>query len=247
MKVKSILVSQPQPKPEASPYVKLEKSNIKIDFRPFIHVEGVDAKDIRKQKIDFSQYTSVVLTSRNAVDHFFRLADETRFKVPDTMKYFCVSENIANYLQNYIVYRKRKIYVGEKHISDLTSSFKKHKEETFLLPTSDILSGDIPKVLNDLKLNWTRAIMYRTVSSDLSDLNNVKYDILVFFSPLGIKSLFENFPKFKQDKTRIATFGKSTVEAATQAGLKVDIQVPAPGIPSMSMALEEYIKSANKK
>ncbi len=243
MKVKSILISQPQPKTETSPYFKLEKKNIKVDFIPFIHVEGVEAREVRKQKIDFAQFTAIILTSRNAVDNFFRLAEEMRYKVPDALKYYCQSEAIAKYLQNYIVYRKRKIYVGQKTFADLIPLIKKHKDEKFLLPSSDVLSPSIEKTLDELAVDWKRAIMYKTVSSDLSDLENVYYDILVFFSPSGIKSLLENFPNFKQNDTRIAVFGKSTVNAAKDAGLKVDIQVPAPGIHSMSMALEKYVKT----
>lgn len=247
MKVKSILVSQPQPK-ESSPYHELGKrNNIKIDFRQFIHVEGVSAKDVRQQKIDFSNYTAVIFTSRNVVDHYFRLAEEMRFTVPDDMKYFCQSEAIAHYLQKYIVYRKRRIYVGEKGIQDLTPHFKKYKNEKYLLPSSDVLNPSVPMLLNELGLKWDRAILCRTMSSDLSDLEDVKYDILVFFTPSGIKSLFENFPKFKQDKTRIAVFGKTTVAAAKEMGLRIDIQVPTPETPSMTMALEKYVQEVNKK
>ncbi len=243
MKVKSILISQPQPKTDTSPYFKLERKNIKIDFIPFIHIEGVEAREVRKQKIDFTQFTAIILTSRNAVDNFFRLAEAMRYKVPDALKYYCQSEAIAKYLQTYIVYRKRKIYVGEKTFTDLIPIFKKHSNEKFMLPSSDVLSPVVIKTLNDLELNWKRAIMYKTVSNDLSELEDVYYDILVFFSPSGIKSLLENFPNFKQNKTHIAVYGKSTVNAAKDAGLKVNIQVPTPEIPSMSMALEKFVKT----
>ncbi|MXV37619.1 uroporphyrinogen-III synthase [Flavobacteriaceae bacterium Ap0902] len=247
MKVKSILVSQPQPTSESSPYYSLgEKQKVKVDFRPFIHVEGLNAKDIRQQKIDLSKYNAIVLTSRNAVDHFFRIAQEMRFIVPDAMKYFCQSEAVAYYLQKYIVYRKRKVYIGGKSFLDLKPILKKHKNLNFLVPSSDTLKPEVIKVMNDEKLNWKRAIMYQTVSSDLSDLNDVEYDILVFFSPSGIKSLFENFPDFKQDQTKIAAFGKSTVSAANEMGLKIDIPVPTPETPSMAMALEKFIKENNK-
>ena len=248
MKVKSILVSQPKPITDSSPYFDLsKKQKVKVDFRPFIHVEGLTAKDLRQQKIDFSKFSAVVLTSRNAVDHYFRLAEEMRYQVPDAMKYFCQSEAVAYYLQKYIVYRKRKVYIGGKTFSDLKPLLKKHKDLTFLLPSSDSLKPEVVKVMNGEKLNWKRAIMYHTVCSDLSDLTDVKYDILVFFSPSGIKSLFENFPDFKQDKTKIAAFGKTTVTAAKKMGLKIDIPVPTPETPSMAMALEKYIKEANKK
>ena len=248
MKVKTILVSQPAPKTETSPYFELsDKQKVKIDFRSFIHVEGVSSKEVRAQKIDLSQFSAIILTSRNAVDHFFRIAEEMRFKVPDTMKYFCQSEAVAYYLQKYVVYRKRKIYVGNRTFPELSKLIKKHKEEKFLLPSSDKLKPLIPAELEALGVNWTRAILYRTVVSDLSDLENVFYDILVFFSPSGIDSLFKNFPDFKQNNTRIAVFGNSTVKAATEAGLKCNITAPTPETPSMTMALEKYIKEVNKK
>lgn len=248
MKVKTILVSQPEPKIENSPYFELQqKQHVKIDFRPFIHVEGVPCKEVRLQKIDLSNYSAIILTSRNAIDHFFRVADEMRFKVPDSMKYFCQSEAIAFYLQKYVVYRKRKIYVGKRTFEELTPLIKKYKDETFLLPSSDKLKGNVPEMLNGLDINWTKAVFYRTVASDLSDLANVYYDILVFFSPSGIHSLFKNFPNFKQNQTRIAVFGDTTVKAVKDHGLRVDISAPTPETPSMSMALEKYIREVNKR
>ncbi len=248
MKVKTILVSQPEPKIENSPYFDLiERQKVKIDFRPFIHVEGVSSKDVRTQKVDLSQYTAIILTSRNSVDHFFRIAEELRFKVPDTMKYFCQSEAVAYYLQKYVVYRKRKIYVGKRTFAELSPLIKKYKTETFLLPSSDKLKPTVPVILNDLGVDWKQATFYKTVVSDLSDLRNVYYDILVFFSPSGIQSLFENFPDFEQNNTRIAVFGNTTVKAATEKGLRVDIQAPTPETPSMTMALEKYIKEVNNK
>ena len=240
MKVKTILVSQPAPKAENSPYSDLiEKQKVKIDFRPFIHVEGVQAKEVRAQKIDLKNYTAIILTSRNAVDHFFRIAEEMRFTVPDDMKYFCESEAVAYYLQKYVVYRKRKIYVGEKTFGDLAKIIKKYKDEKFLLPSSDKLKDIVPETLNDLGVKWDRGIFYRTVMSDLSDLTDVFYDVLVFFSPSGIDSLFKNFPDFQQNNTRIAAFGDSTIKAATDAGLKINIPAPTPETPSMTMALEK--------
>ena len=246
-KVKTILVSQPEPKIENSPYYDLqEKQKVKIDFRPFIHVEGVEAKEIRQQKVDLSQYTAIILTSRNSVDHFFRVADEMRFKVPDTMKYFCQSEAVAYYLQKYVVYRKRKIYVGKRTFSDLSPLIKKYKDENFLLPTTDKLKPQVPEILNGLNVKWKQAVFYKTVISDLSDLANVYYDILVFFSPSGIESLFHNFPDFKQNDTRIAVFGNTTIKALEARGLRVDISAPTPETPSMTMALEKYIEKSNK-
>lgn len=248
MKVKTILVSQPDPKGDASPYFELtEKHKVKVDFRPFIHVEGISVKDIRAQKIDFKNFTAIILTSRNAVDHLFRIAEEMRFKMPDDMKYFCQSEAVAYYLQKYVVYRKRKIYVGTKDFPELIKLIKKHKNEKFLLPSSDKLKPSIPIVLNTSGVNWTRADLYKTVTSDLSDLENVFYDILVFFSPSGIESLFQNFPNFKQNDTRIAAFGKTTVDAVVEAGLVCNIEAPTKETPSMTMALEKYIKEVNKK
>ncbi|MDP5078271.1 MAG: uroporphyrinogen-III synthase, partial [Nonlabens sp.] len=211
MKVKTILVSQPEPKMENSPYQSLvDKTKVKIDFRSFIHVEGATGKEVREQKIDLTKFTAIILTSRNSVDHFFRVADEMRFKVPDTLKYFCQSEAVAFYLQKYVVYRKRKIYVGKRTFKELLPLIKKHKSETFLAPSSDKLTEPIPEELEKLGIKGTAATFFRTVISDLSDLADVKYDVLVFFSPSGIDSLFHNFPTFKQDETCIAVFGNST-------------------------------------
>ena len=247
MKVKTILISQPEPVNENSPYTRLrEKHNLKIDFRPFIHVEGVDAKDVRRQKIDFADYTSVILTSRNSVDHFFRLAEDMRYKVSDATKYFCQSEAVAFYLQKYVVYRKRKIYVGEKSLTDLESVFKKFKDEKFLLPSSDILKPTTSSFLDSIGIDWTRAQLYKTVVSDLSDLRDVSYDVLVFFSPSGIQSLFHNFPDFEQNNTKIAVYGNTTVKAADEAKLRIDIKAPTEETPSMTMAIEKFI-SASKK
>ena len=247
MKVKTILVSQPEPKIENSPYFELqEKQKVKIDFRPFIHVEGVPAKDIRQQKVDLNHYTAIILTSRNAVDHFFRVAEEMRFKVPDSLKYFCQSEAVAFYLQKYVVYRKRKIYVGKRSFSELSPLIKKYKDEKFLSPNTDKVKDEVPETLNALGVNWKQATFYKTVISDLSDLADVSYDVLVFFSPSGIDSLFQNFPDFKQNETRIAVFGNTTIKAVEEKGLRVDIAAPTADTPSMTMALDKYIEKANK-
>jgi len=248
MKVKTILVSQPEPKVENSPYFELEeKQKVKIDFIPFIHVEGVSSKEVRQQKVDLTKYSAIILTSRNAVDHFFRIAEELRFKVPDTLKYFCLSEAVAYYLQKYVVYRKRKIYVGKRTFADLSPLIKKYKNEKFLLPSSDMLKPDVPKTLDKLGVEWKQATFYKTVVSDLSNLRDVTYDILVFFSPSGIKSLFENFPDFEQKETKIAVFGNTTIKAAKEHGLTVNIKAPTPDTPSMTMALQKYIAEKNKK
>jgi len=247
MKVKTILVSQPEPSSEKSPYKRLqEKLKLTVDFRPFIHVEGATSKEVRQQKIAFGEFDNVILTSRNAVDHYFRLCKEMRFTVPDTTKYFCLSEAVAYYLQKYVVYRKRKVYVGEGKINDLESVFKKFNKETFLFPTSDLLKKDVPDFLDQNGINWQRAILYRTVVSDLSDLRDVYYDVLAFFSPSGIESLFKNFPDFKQNKTRIAAYGNTTIQAAEEAGLEVQIKAPSPDSPSMTMAIEQYVDKVNK-
>ncbi len=247
MKVKTMLVSQPEPKAENSPYFELQqKHKIKIDFRPFIHIEGVSAKDIRAQKIDLNHFSAIILTSKNAVDHFFRVAEEMRYKVPEDLKYFCQSEAIAFYLQKYVIYRKRKIYVGTKDFADLSPMIKKYKTEKFLLPASDQLNAEAPITLNNLEVDWTQAVFYKTVMSDLSDLADVYYDVLAFFSPTGIKSLFMNFPDFEQNNTRIAVFGSTTQKEAQEHGLRIDILAPTPETPSMTMALEKYIAEANK-
>jgi uroporphyrinogen-III synthase len=247
LKVKSILVSQPEPSTAKSPYFELaDKNGLKIDFRPFIQVEGVAAKEFRQTRIQILEHSAVIFTSRTAIDHFFRISKELRLTIPDSMKYFCISEATAFYLQKYIVYRKRKIFYADGRFDDLIYVMKKHKSENFLVPLSDIHKQEIPELLESEGYNYTKAILYRTVSSDLSDLSDIKYDVLVFFSPSGIKSLFQNFPKFSQDNTRIACFGPATAQAIKDAGLRLDIQAPTAQAPSMTMALEQYIKKNNK-
>ncbi len=244
--VSSILVSQPEPSDENSPYHKLaSKYNLKIDFRQFIEIDPVDAKEFRQQKVNILDHTAVIFTSRNAVDHFFRLAAENKVEIPSDMKYFCISEQTANYLQKYIVIRKRKIFTGERTALDLLEVIKKHKKEKFIFPCSDIRKEDIPDFLEENGFTYSEVIIYRTVASDLSDLSEIFYDVIAFFSPSGIKSLFDNFPDFKQNKTRIAAFGPTTAKAVKDAGLILDIQAPLPNAPSMIGALEFYIKKAN--
>lgn len=246
MKIKRILVSQPEPKAGKSPFFDLaEKNNLKIDFRPFIQVEGIPAKEFRKTRTQILDHTAVIFTSRTAIDHFFRICEETRVSVPDSLKYFCISEATAFYLQKYIVYRKRKIFVGSGRFNDLVDLMKKHKEENYLFPLSDIHKPEMPEMLKNAKLKFTKAILYKTVSSDLSDLKDVNYDMLVFYSPSGIKSLLQNFPEFEQCDTRIATFGPATAKAVEDAGLRLDVKAPIPEAPSMTMAIDKYIK-ANK-
>ncbi len=243
MGIKTILVSQPKPQGDKSPYFDLaDKYNIKIDFRSFIHVEGIDAQEFRTQKIDLSEHSAVILTSKTAVDHYFRIAEEMRFSVPDSMKYFCISEAIAYYLQKYVAYRKRKIFHGRQTIVDLVDTLKKHKKENFLLPCTDILRDKIPATLIENSINYTKAILYRTVASDLSDLENVSYDMLVFYSPGGIESLLKNFPDFRQDKTVIAAFGPTTANAIVNNRLRLDLHAPQPNAPSMTGAIENFVK-----
>lgn len=244
--VKSILVSQPKPSDEKSPYFQLaEKYHLKIDFRPFIQVEPVSIKDFRKQKIEILKHTAVIFTSRNAIDHFFTICKELKIEMPADMKYFCISDQTAHYLQKYIVIRKRKLFVGTKTASDLFDYFKKHKSEKYLFPCSDIRKDEIPAYLAKNNIEYTEAIIYHTVAADLSDLKDIKYDILAFFSPSGIKSLMTNFPDFKQNNTRIAAFGPTTAEAVREQSLILDIEAPMPNAPSMTGALELYIKKAN--
>jgi uroporphyrinogen-III synthase len=247
LKIKTILVSQPEPSTAKSPYFELaEKSNVKIDFRPFIQVEGIPAKEFRQTRIQILDHTAVILTSRTAIDHFFRVCQDLRITVPDSMKYFCISEATAFYLQKYIVYRKRKIFYADGRFTDLVNVMKKHKGESYLVPLSDIHKQEIPMLLDKGEYKYTKAILYRTVSSDLSDLTDIKYDVLVFFSPSGIKSLYQNFPGFEQNNTRIACFGPATAKAVSDAGLRLDIQAPTAQAPSMTMALEQYIKKIGK-
>lgn len=248
LKVKTILVSQPKPENDKSPYFDLaSKNKLSVDFRSFIHVEGLDAGDFRLQKINLLGFGGVIFTSRNAVDHYFRMADEMRITIPDSMKYFCTSESTAYYLQKYVVYRKRKIFHGKARFADLIPLLKKYGEGKFLLPTSDVLKPQIPDTLKKNSIEYERGIFYKTVCSDLSDLADVYYDILVFFSPAGIKSLYQNYPDFKQNKTRIACFGPTTVSAAEEQGLVVNIKAPSKESPSMTMAIEQYVKKVNKK
>lgn len=241
------MVSQPEPTTQKSPYFDLaEQNDIKIDFRPFIQVEGVDVKEFRQQKVSILEHTAVIFTSRTAIDHFFRIAEELRITIPDSMKYFCISEATAFYLQKYIVYRKRKIYHSTGKFGDLVEVLKKHKDEKFLVPLSDIHKEEIPESLDQAKMKYSKAILYKTVSSDLSDIKDIDYDVLVFFSPSGIASLFKNFPNFEQKDIVIASFGPATAKAVTEAGLRLDIAAPMPQAPSMTAALELYIKENNK-
>ena len=244
MIIKKILVSQPKPESEKSPYFEIaEKYGVDIVFRPFIKVEGLSAKDFRAQKINIADYTAIIFTAKTAVDNFFRLAEETRVNIPDTQKFFCSSESIANYLQKYIIYRKRKIFASKTgKLADIIPAMVKHKNERYLFAVSDVHNnGKDSKMLTDSKVNFTPAVMYRTVSNGFTPDEPFDYDMLVFFSPQGIQSLRKNFPDFKQGDIRIATFGAATAAAAEEAGLRVDINAPTPEAPSMTLALEKYL------
>ena len=242
-RISSILVTQPKPATDVSPYFSIaEKYGIKVDFREFIDVQPVSYKDFRKDKINILDYTAIIFTSRNAVDHFFRICQEAKLEMPAEMKYFCISEQTANYLQKYIVLRKRKLFVGERTAADLFDVIKKHKGEKFLYPCSDIRKDDLPVFMRANNLKFSEAVIYRTVASDLSDLSDVKYDCIAFFSPSGISSLFINFPDFVQGGTRIAAFGPTTAKAVVDANLILDIEAPHPNAPSMTGAIEAYIR-----
>ncbi|MBR1803804.1 MAG: uroporphyrinogen-III synthase [Muribaculaceae bacterium] len=240
--MKRILVSQPKPQTEKSPYFDLEKKyDIEIIFRPFIKVEGLTAKEFRQQRLMIPDYTAIIFTARTAIDHFFRLCKETRYTVPDTQKYFCVSEAVANYLQKYIIYRKRKIFFAESgKLEDLVPLIQKHNKETYMMAVSDV-HNDQPNALDEHGIQYVKAVMYRTVSNDFAPDEPLDYDMLCFFSPAGVKSLMTNFPDFKQDKIAIAAMGNSTIEAVKEAGLKLNATI-TPETPSMPAAIEKYLK-----
>jgi uroporphyrinogen-III synthase len=248
MKIKNILISQPKPENEKNPYMDVaKKHNVKIDFRHFIKVENISAKEFRQQRINILEHRAVILNSKNAVDSFFRICGELRVNVPDDMKYFCVTEAIALYLQKYIVYRKRKIFYGLARFEDLMDVIKKHKDEKFLFPCSDKHQESVTKVLDAYKIRYTKAIIYRTVYNDLSDLTDVWYDMVAFFSPMGIESLFHNFPNFVQGTKVIAAFGDNTKRAAEEHGLRVECYAPTPEAPSMAMAIDLFLARASGK
>ena len=248
--MKSILVSQPQPTDlEKSPYGSLSKKfNIDIDFQKFIKIEGVGSKEFRESRTNILDFTAIIFTSRNAVDHFFRLTKDLRVEIPDDMKYFCISESTAFYLQKYVQYRKRKIFHGKQNFGDLVEIIKKHKEEKYLLPCSDIHKSSMTAILDSNSIDYHKAVFYKTLASDLSHITIDNYDMLIFFSPTGIKSLFKNFPEFKQNSTLIAAFGPTTSKAVKDAGLTLNVEAPTKTAPSMTMAIEQYLqRSKNGK
>lgn len=248
MKIKKVLVSQPKPASEKSPYFDIaEKYGVKIDFRPFIKVESLSAKEFRQQKISILDHSAVIFTSRHAIDHFFGLCTELRVAIPETMKYFCVTEAVALYIQKYVQYRKRKIFFGATgKMEDLITSILKHKTEKYLVPMSDVHNDDVKKLLDKNNIQHTEAVMYRTVSNDFTAEEEFDYDMLVFFSPAGVTSLKKNFPDFDQREIKIGTFGSTTAQAVRDAGLRLDLEAPTVQAPSMTAALELFIKENNK-
>ena len=248
MKIKKVLVSQPKPASEKSPYYDIaEKYGVKIDFRPLIKVESLSAKEFRQQKVSILDHTAVIFTSRHAIDQFFNLCTELRVTIPETMKYFCVTEAVALYIQKYVQYRKRKIFFGATgKIEDLVPSIVKHKTEKYLVPMSDVHNDDVKNLLDKNNIQHTEAVMYRTVSNDFTSDEEFDYDMLVFFSPAGVTSLKKNFPDFDQKEIRIGTFGSTTAQAVRDAGLRLDLEAPTVQAPSMTAALDMFIKENNK-
>lgn len=249
MKISRVLVSQPKPDSPDSPFVRLaELTGAAFDFRQFIRVEGVTTYEFRKQKIDLAKFPSVVFNSKTSVDHFFRICEEVRYTIPDSLRYFCLTENIALYLQKYIVYRKRKVFIAEGGALDsLIEQMQKYREERFLFPVSNVQKADQLRDIRKAGIRVTKAVLYNTVSSDIKDVDISSYDLLVFYSPFGIKSLFENFPEFQQGEIKIAAYGKTTHRAAKSAGLTINVPVPSPRFQSMTDALERFICEANEK
>ncbi len=243
--IKKILVSQPKPSSEKSPYYEIaQRFDVELVFRPFIKVEGITAKEFRTQKVNILDYTAIVFTSRHAIDHFFTLAKELRVTIPEDMKYFCVTETVSLYIQKYVQYRKRKVFYGSTgKIDDLLPTMVKHKGEKYLVPMSDVHNDTLPQLLDSKKLFHTECVMYRTVSNDFTaeEVKNFDYDMLIFFSPSGIESLCKNFPDFRQGDIAIATFGPTTAQAARDAGLRLDIEAPTEKYPSMTGALQHFL------
>lgn len=244
MKIKKILISQPKPELERSPYFEIAKNfGVEIHFRPFVQVEGIPARDFRKHRVDILSYTAIIMTSKNAVDHFFRICTEMRIIVPETMKYFCISETTAYYLQKYIQFRKRKIFFSNHSYADLVDIIrKKHKDDKYLLPCSDAPNEEYTSLLDREGIKYAKAPLYRAVNSDIKDINFSEYDMVVLFSSAGLNSLFNSFPDYKQNNTVIAAFGEQTARAVVNAGLKFHIVAPQPNSPSMASAMDLYLR-----
>ncbi len=248
MKIKNVLISQPQPENDKSPYADLAKQfNLNIHYRKFIKIESIDAKEFRKNRINIADYSAIILTSKNAVDQFFRLCEELRVEISDQTKYFCTSEAIALYLQKYVQFRKRKIFFGKNHFRDLLDVIKKHKDEKFFFPCAESHKKEIPQLLRQHKIDFVSGAIYRTVPEDLTDLNISEYQMLVFFSPFGMQSIQKNFPDFEQGDTVFAAFGKATINALEKEGFKVQLKAPTETAPSMVMAIQEYLEEQKKK
>lgn len=249
MKIKNILVSQPQPTSEKSPYYDIsERYNVKLEFRPLIKVEPISAKDFRTQKVTILDYTAIIFNARHGIDHFFRLCEELRVTIPETMKYFCVSETVAVYLQHYIHFRKRKVFYGSTgKMSELVVIMNKHVDEKYLLITSDVQNEETLSALDKSKITYDKASMYRTVSNDFTADEEFNYDMVLFFSPIGVNSLLKNFPDFKQGEMLIGCYGSTTAQAVRDANLRLDLEAPVPGVTSMTMALDNFLKEYTKK
>ncbi|MDP2422962.1 MAG: uroporphyrinogen-III synthase [Bacteroidales bacterium] len=246
MKIKRILISQPKPENDKSPYHDIaRKYSVQIDFHPFIKVEQLNVSDFRRQKVYVQDYSAVIFTSKVSVDHFFRMCEDLRYAIPETLKYFCITEAIALYTQKYIVYRKRKIFFGNRDFNDLLDIIKKHSHNRFLLPTSDVCKEDILKLLENNKIKFTQAVFYKTVPNDMSEVGPLDFDMLIFFSPEGIKSLYKNYPDFTQGHIKIGGFGYLTTQAIIDAGLRLDLSAPTPEWPSMARALDNYLQHNN--
>ena len=243
--VKKILISQPKPTSDKSPYFDIEREyGVDLVFRPFVQVEGITSKEFRQQKVSIPNYTAIVFTSRHAIDHFFKLAKELRVTIPETLKYFCVTETIALYIQKYVQYRKRKVFFGTTgKMEDLLPTMAKHKQEKYLVPLSDNHNDDVAKLLDSKKLNHTECVMYRTITNDFTpeEIKNFDYDMLIFVSPTGVKSFVKDFPNFEQGDIRLGCFGDATAKAIEEAGLRVDLKVSG----SIAESLENYIREAN--
>jgi len=249
-KIKNILVSQPVPVDlEKSPYGDIiRKHGVHIEFTKFFKIEGVTVREFRDEKVYINEYTAIIFNSKHAVDHFFSIAKDVRVEIPETMKYFCMSESVAFYLQKYVQFRKRKIFFSENDASQLIDLIKKHKTEKFLLPCSENHSKELPDLLEAAKISYNEAILYRTVPAEMKDVVDISaFDMLVFFSPQGIRSLFHNWPNFKQGEIIVGTFGTTTTNAATEAGIKVNFSAPSPATPSMTTAIDAYLLKCNKK
>lgn len=249
MKIKKILVSQPQPSGEKSPYFDIsEKHNVKLEFRPFIKVEGLTSKEFRAQRITILDYTAIIFIAKQGIDHFFALCEEMRITIPETMKYFCTTESVAVYLQHYIHYRKRKVFFGtSSKMNDLIPVLNKHTGEKFLFIAPEVVSEETSNALESSKISFTKAVMYRTVSNDFGPDEEFNYDMLLFFSPIGVQSLMKNFPDFEQGEIQIGCLGSSTAATVKELGLRLDMEAPTPQYPSMTMALDAFLKEHAKK